>query len=238
MPATPSGVVAPDSASITPTTKTTTKPRGGMCARPFGGFDRLDRIDLFAFASGTDSPFKLLYLKVIQQALAEYLYFGLGRNGTTPAEFYFASRYFFAVRSRDPETWGHSRVINEIVADEVTGKRNRRIIHLSHEEFKLGCFDTHYALAELDKVMPFDKFVRYLEDQRLEVLAQNWNQVCSYLNIADADEHKTLRELVRPSTIPVRRHRAIISLPVNQQASHASNVGPNSASIGAMERAA
>jgi hypothetical protein len=78
--------------------------RGGMCSNPTGGNDRLDRIDFMSYASGSDDPYKLLAIAVIVDATSSYLYFGLGKNGTTLDEFWFAAEFFFRTRSDRPET--------------------------------------------------------------------------------------------------------------------------------------
>jgi hypothetical protein len=211
VPPSPSSAVAIDrvcsnpSPSSTPAKPTKAKgAKGGMAANPFGGFPRLDRIDLLAFASGTDSPQKMLYLATIKQALAEYLFYGLGRNGTTAAEFYFAHEYFFEVRSTVPETWG-SRIINAVV--EESGKRRRRIVLLSDSEMGLGCFDVQYGISQLDKGLPFDRFVTYLEQQRITILTENWDQVRRYLCVTDANEDEMRRELVHPTRVPAKAKR-------------------------------
>lgn len=229
--------VARINASLSSTPAKPTKPKGGMCLNPFGGFDRLDRVDLFAYAGGNDSHEKLLYLAVIKQALADYLYFGLGKNCHVAAEFFYAGEYFFTCRSFIPETWNHSRVVNEIISDEETGKRQRRIVRLTKDELQLMCFDRHYEIAELDRHLPIDKFVNMLEDQRLSVLAKNWNQVRSYLNIADEDEYEALRELVRPNTIPHKRHRATSAMPAHKHQPQTNTLGLNSVRSGAIEAA-
>jgi hypothetical protein len=171
-----------------------------MCARPTGGFDRLDRIDFFDYASGTDSPLKMLYIKVIAQAATDYLFFGLGQNHVTLEQFDAAHRYFFEVRSYLRETWEHSRFMREVYQDENRKRTTRRII-LSDEELKLMCFDRHYETAKLDNAMHIDRFISRLQEQRLTILAENWKQTQDYINRSHVDEMRLLQALVRPESV-------------------------------------
>lgn len=168
-----------------------------MCRNPFGNFERLDRIDLFDYAAGSDVPFKLLFLKVIQQAAQDYLFFGLGKNWITLEDFADAHRYFFIVRSERPETWEHARYFREVFENEQTKKRTLRVLKLTDAELKLATFDVHYSLAGLDKVMPREQFTKLLEDQRLTILASTWDQVKEHLGVID--EYAALKSLVAPT---------------------------------------
>lgn len=157
--------------------------KGGMCARPFGGADRLDRIDFTAYASGSDSPYKLLYLHVISDAASDYLFYGFGKNGTVPDDFWYAKEYFFTCRSHLPETWQHAKFMRKAYVDEESGKRVASTIMLSDEELKQGCFDRHYELAGLNGFMPFDRFVEWLKIRRAELITLNQKQVNDYIDL-------------------------------------------------------
>jgi hypothetical protein len=171
-----------------------------MCANPTGGFDRLDRIDFFDYASGTDSPLKLLYIKVIAQAATDYLFFGLGQNHVTLEQFDSAHRYFFEVRSYLRETWEHSRFMREVYQDD-NRKRTTRRISLSDEELKLMCFDRHYETAKLDNAMHIDRFITRLQEQRLTILSENSRQTLDHMNRSDVGEMRLLQALVRPESV-------------------------------------
>lgn len=171
-----------------------------MCSNPFGGNDRLDRIDFMDFASGTDSPFKLLYLKVISDAASDYLFFGLGKNGTVPDDFWYATEYFFTCKSYLEDTWKHAKFMRKAYVDEDTGKRVSSTLMLSDEELKQTCFDRHYEIVELHKLMPIERFVSKLEEQRLTILVSNWQQTQTFLNRPFIDEHRLLQALVRPES--------------------------------------
>lgn len=155
----------------------------GMCSNPFGGNDRLDRIDFLDYASGTDNPFKLLYLKVISDAASDYLYFGLGRNGTVPDDFWYATEYFFTCRSYKRETWDHAKFMRNAYVDEDTGKRVSTTIMLRDEDLMAACFDRHYEIAELHNLMPIDVFLEWLRTRREEILEENKQQVNAYMDL-------------------------------------------------------
>jgi hypothetical protein len=187
-----------------------------MCARPFGGFDRLDRIDFTAFASGTDSPYKLLYLKVISQAATDYLYFGLGHNGTLATQFWYASEYFFTVRSYIADSWGAERVMRKDHVDDNDRRRVSSSLILSDEDMMQACFDRHYEIAELNKLIPIDKFVSWLKQRREEILTSSIAQTLAYIWPAyEASEEETawlIRTLVSPdpeSLVQVLCYRGI-----------------------------
>lgn len=154
-----------------------------MCARPFGGAERLDRIDFLDFASGTDNPFKLLYLKVISDAASDYLFFGLGKNGTVPDDFWYATEYFFTCRSHLEETWKHAKFMRQAYVNEETGKRVSSTIMLTDEELKQTCFDRHYEIAELHQLMPMERFLEWLKVRREEILEENKQQVNDYIDL-------------------------------------------------------
>jgi hypothetical protein len=157
-----------------------------MCKNPFGGNARLDRIDFMDYASGTDSPFKLLYLKVISDAANNYLYFGFGDNHTVPDEFWYATEYFFTCRSYLKETWEHAKFMRHAYFDETLKKHVSTSIMLSDEELRLSCFDHHYEIAELDRLMPIQQFESWLRRRREELLAENRDQVNTYIDLLQA----------------------------------------------------
>lgn len=157
--------------------------KGGMDKNPFGGNARLDRIDFMDFASGSDSEFKLMYIKVISDAASDYLYFGLGKNGTVADEFFYATQYFFHCRSNQPETWQHASSMRHAYVDDTTGKRVSTHLVLTNEELRQGCFDRHYEIAELHKVMPFEQFLGWLKMRRAEILEENKVQVNEYIDL-------------------------------------------------------
>jgi hypothetical protein len=84
--------------------------RGGMSPHAFAGHDRLDKLDLsgpsevggkLLDVTSNVQPERLLWLTSIQDAVQNYLPWGLGRNGTTGHEFWYATKYFFHVQATD-----------------------------------------------------------------------------------------------------------------------------------------
>ena len=157
--------------------------KGGMAKNPFGGATRLDTIDFMDFAGGSDSPIKMLYIKVISDAASDYLFFGLGKNGTVADDFWYATEYFFNVRSYRKETWEHAKFMRHAYFDETSKKRVSTSIMLTDEELKMACFDRHYELAELDRQMPFEMFLVWLKQRREELLLENMAQVNDYIDL-------------------------------------------------------
>jgi hypothetical protein len=174
-----------------------------MCVAPFGGYERLDRIDFTAFASGTTSSTQLLYVKVVAQAASDYLYFGLGKNGTVLEEFWYSAEYFFTCRSHIEETWNRAKFMRQAFVDDESGERVVSHLTLTGDELRLGCFDLHYEIAGLDRVMPLERFVLKLKEQRLAVLATSWDQVLNHLSpgktLSLDGETQLLRELHMPT---------------------------------------
>ena len=175
--------------------------KGGMGKNPFGGATRLDRIDFREFASGTDSPVKLLYLTVISDAASHFLFFGLAKNGTVPDDFWYASEYFFTCKSDCPETWEHARFMRHAYVDDKTGKRVSTVLMLTDDELKQGCFDKHYELAELDREMPIEQFREWLRIRREELLNENREQVNAYIDLL---QQTALKEVFGGQQVPFK----------------------------------
>lgn len=87
--------------------------RGGMSANPFGGEDRIDKIPFEAYLRPGIPPETVVFVKTIADAASNYLYFGLGKNGTTAEEFYYSYRYFFVVTSTNKGTYERARTVAE-----------------------------------------------------------------------------------------------------------------------------
>jgi aromatic ring-cleaving dioxygenase len=155
--------------------------RGGMCANPFGGEDRIDRINLMEFLGPNAPPEKVLYARVIQDAASNYLYAFLGKNGTSAEEFFAAHQYFFKVVSTDVETWNHHRTIKQSFT-----RRGKKVIesrYLKDSELKLMCFDKHYDFSGLGDYVHIDRFRDKLKSRRRSILSkpENWEQVKAYV---------------------------------------------------------
>lgn len=154
--------------------------RGGMCSNPFGGADRIDRINLLDFLEPNCSADKVLYSCIIQDAVSNYLYAFLGKNGTSAEEFFAAWQYFFKVESTNRVSWDHHRTIKQSYihrGDKITRDR-----YLTDSELQMMCFDKHYDLSGLSEHMHIDRFRSKLKEKRYKVLSDNLQQVQSYIH--------------------------------------------------------
>lgn len=153
--------------------------RGGMCANPFGGEERIDKIPFEAYLRPGSPPETLVFIKVIADAASNYLYFGLGKNGTTIEEFFYSHSYFFKVSSTNKETYELARNIRNVYTrrgEHVIDKRE-----LSDNELQLMCFDKHFDMSGLDKAMNIETFRKNLLKKRAQILTNNWQQVKGYI---------------------------------------------------------
>lgn len=173
--------------------------RGGMCKNPFGGEDRIDRINLLEYLEPNAAPTKVLFLSVIQDAASNYLYAFLGKNGTSAEEFFSAHQYFFKVESKKRESWDHHRKIT--LSYQSKGEKVNEVRHLTDSELQFMCFDWHYSLSGLDQYMSIDKFREGLKTKRRRILTQNWEQVHTYVNSLYQHE---LASITEGSQVPLR----------------------------------
>lgn len=153
--------------------------RGGMCSNPFGGEDRIDRINLIEHLGGNALPEKVLYSCIIQDAASNYLYAFLGKNGTSAEEFFAAHQYFFKVVSTNKMDWDHHRTIKQSFIRK--GMKVTEDRYLIDSELKLMCFDKHYDMSGLAEHMHIDKFRAGLKAKRRRILSANWEQVQTYI---------------------------------------------------------
>lgn len=135
--------------------------RGGMSVNPFANQCRLDRLDFSG--ENTLVPEKSLYLQTITDAIHNYKFFGLGRNGTTAEEFAYSCEYLFRIRSWDVTTWPVESKIDP-------------------EDTRMSCFDVHYELAGLADYMTMDRFLKDLVKNRTRIVDENQGQILAYLN--------------------------------------------------------
>lgn len=154
--------------------------RGGMCHNPFGGRMRLDRLDFTEMMGAKDEPEKILFLQTITDAIHNYLFFGLGKNGTTADEFAYACEYLFVVRAKDKSTWHGRRTVHAQV--QRGGRRTVLRKQMTDGEFEACCFDTHYEYSGLSLFMEIDRFLAWLVREREAILKDNQDQVREYLD--------------------------------------------------------
>ena len=163
--------------------------RGGMSANAFGGHDRLDKLNLsgpsqvggklLGVASNIE-PERLLWLSTIQDAVNNYLEYGLGKNGTTVDEFWFAVEYLLNVRAAEPETWKDApRTFANTYYDDQKRRRVTRTVRLTEGDIRAMCLDT--AWDHLNFPLALDEFCARLMKERLRLLVSNWAQVARFL---------------------------------------------------------
>jgi hypothetical protein len=157
-----------------------TNARGGMCQNPFGHETRIDRINLLEFLEPNKSAHKVLYSCIIQDAVSNYLYAFLGKNGTSTEEFFAAWQYFFKIISTDKAGWDHNRIIKQRYTNR--GQKITNTHYLTDNELKLMCFDKHYEYSGLSNHMNINRFRAGLKTKRRKILTENWEQVTTYIN--------------------------------------------------------
>ena len=154
--------------------------KGGMCANPFCGRTRLDKIDLLEWQVPNQAPEKIIYAEIIKDAVNAYLHFGIGANGITADQFWESWNYLFVVRADVESTWQPSRIMRTVSEDEC-GKRRERVQRLDDSVLKGMCFDEHYALSGLADLMDMGRFLNRLKKLRREIVTGNWPQIYAYL---------------------------------------------------------
>lgn len=173
--------------------------RGGMCSNPFGGEDRIDRINLLEFLESNIPSDKVLYSCIIQDAASNYLYAFLGKNGTSAEEFFAAWQYFFKVESTNKSSWDHNRTIKHSYISR--GQKVTETHQLTDDELKLMCFDKQYELSGLHKHMHIDKFRLLLRTKRQRIVKDNLAQITSYVNSLYQNE---INQITNGQQIPLQ----------------------------------
>ncbi|MDR3749133.1 MAG: hypothetical protein P4M04_13455 [Acidobacteriota bacterium] len=170
--------------------------RGGMSANAFAGHDRLDTLDLcgpsqvggkLLDVTSNAQPERLIWLTSIQDAVQNYLPWGLGKNGTEGHEFWFAIRYLFHVQASKPKTWQDApRSIKQTYRDEATGRRVNRTVTYSDAHLMFMCLDNLWDFLQFP--MTLETFRADLMAERRGRVASNWGQVADYLGLPGAFE--------------------------------------------------
>jgi len=162
---------------------------GGMTPGAFGGHGRLDKCvltgpsmvgeHLYDVVSNAEGE-RTLWVQVILDAANNYLFFGLGRNGTTAEEFWYACEFLFRVRAAKPETWQSTpQVVSETYLDEQSGRRVTRSTEYSENDIKAMCLDTIWN--HLDFPMSLEIFCARLKTERHSIIRANNRQIWDYL---------------------------------------------------------
>jgi hypothetical protein len=158
--------------------------RGGMCSNPFGGRMRLDRLNLMELLNPGDPSEKALFLQTMTDAIHNYMFFGLGRNGTTAEEFAFACEYLFRIRGNDPTTWPAASRMMFSESEEILPSGKAKVVRqkLTDSQFRSMTFDTHWEFSGMSVYMDMDRFLEKLQTERRRMLIENSAQVSMYMN--------------------------------------------------------
>ena len=183
--------------------------RGGMAKNPFGGHERMDKcnlqgpsmlggqlVDVFSGVPGE----RTMLAESLKDACSNYLFFGLGQNGTSADEFWFSVEYLFRCRASRPETWQCARYMRDTFFDEAQGKRVTRVLTLTDEQLKLACIDAQWDLLEMP--FPVERFVSALRAERKRLIGENRKQIETF--IALLNNRSISRSLLRGETIPMK----------------------------------
>lgn len=161
-----------------------------MAHNAFGGHRRLDKCDLqgpsllddiLVDVTSDTEPERTLWTSVIADAVNQFIFWGLGRNGTSAQEFWHSVEYLFRVRSDRPETWSAARVVREEVFDDATGQRVNRVVRLDDDVLKFMCLDVLWGMLRFP--IDLETFLRHLKAERRVLLQRNWSQIRAYLHL-------------------------------------------------------
>lgn len=133
---------------------------GGMPPYSFGRSRPFAQFDLTKFKSPDATPEQMTLLATISNAVQDFLFFGIGSNGPSPAEYAQAAGYLFAGQ---PNT--DDRVIYRMTID-ADGKRSLREERLTEEQAQATAFASHYQASGLSLFLPLDRFLIWLEAER------------------------------------------------------------------------
>jgi hypothetical protein len=180
----PSTNINLDSSSNLKTISSTRNHNAGFSPNAFGGFNRLDNVDLRPLRSAIASPESVLYLHVIMDAAHNYLFYGLcNNNGTTLEEFFYSYEYFFKVKSGDLERYSECKNVTKEYYED--GHHIVDNVELTLKEYDLMCFDMHIKLSGMK--CSAEQFTTKLKNTRKAILKQNWQQVNKHFNDLNAD---------------------------------------------------
>jgi hypothetical protein len=186
----------------------------GMCKNPYGGYTRLDKVNLQGPSSIAGVVFDvlsnvpgadLMICESFKQAAHEYLGWGFGDNRISKEEFFYASEFFLRVRANDPSTWSGARYMRNTYFDETLGRRVTRNIWLSDKELQDMCADRMWEISNFHKVMDFERFIKMLRAERRARLERNAEQVRNYIELLN---YRSLLQNIEPGeTIPLKLTR-------------------------------
>jgi hypothetical protein len=179
--------------------------RGGMDKNAFGGHERLDKCNLqgpsllggqiLDVLSGLPGE-RTLWAQTILDSVNNYLFFGLGRNGTSAEEFWFSVEFIFNVRASKPETWQHARYMRETHYDETLKRRVTRTVEFSDEVLKAECLDTIWSMGQWP--IPLDLFVEWVRLERKKLIDLNRRQFEEYVALLNKRSMATVLKPGQP----------------------------------------
>lgn len=163
----------------------------GSVKNLYGGVINPTREDFVEFVRSAlcmdqskQSGAKLFACTQLCHVTADYLFFGLGRNGYhVVSHFFEAVEFLFRARSYLPETWKDSPAIEQVFVDPVTKKRVKTVTVPAPETLKLQCFDTYYEVAEVGQAMHMDVFLDLIKKKRRDLILLNHDQVSKCMDV-------------------------------------------------------
>ena len=137
--------------------------------------------------------------ETFKDAASNYLFFGLGRNGTSAQEFFYACEWLLRIRASQPETWSGARLMRDTFYDETLKKRVTRTLTLTDDQLALMCADRQWDL--LDAPMEFDDFIKELRALRCRIIDENRQQIADFIRLLNS--RTVSRNVLRYETIPI-----------------------------------
>lgn len=132
-------------------------------------------IDFMTIVEPGGDPVKGLYLSIIQDAMNDYLWFGL-KSKYAPIDiedFLHAYNYLFITKSTEESTWFSS----SIPEDEGTPE-----VELQPDQIKLMCFDAHFDFTKLGNRIKFPILLEFLKSKRIELVESHYPRLLRKIN--------------------------------------------------------
>jgi hypothetical protein len=143
-------------------------------------------IDFMTIVEPGGDPCKGLYLSIIQDAINDYLWFGIKNKYKVVQvdEFLEAYNYLYISRSTDRTTWfAISPFLDE--PDAVSE------VSLSESQLKLMCFDVHFDLTKLSNRIKMSYLLEFLKEKRAELVEENYPRLLRKINSSKKKYYRT-----------------------------------------------
>lgn len=148
-------------------------------------------IDFMTIVEPGGDPTKGLYISIIQDAINDYLWFGIkNKNKTvTVDEFVDAYNYLFITRSTDKTTW--------LSKDKFEREEDESTEPLTETQLKLMCFDAHFDFTRLrDRIkMPF--LLQFLKAKRKEIVEENYPRFLRKINSSKKKYYRSKQKVYK-----------------------------------------